>query len=110
MVKQDEQAKVAIDEQVKPAKDEQLKIAKDWHKADIIAALHKQGLSLASLGRSNGLAASTLNNALSRSWPRGEEIIANALDRRPDEIWPSRYFEPDGTPIKRTLRKPPKMV
>ncbi len=35
----------------------------DWHKADIIAALHKKGLSLASLSRANGLSSSTLNRS-----------------------------------------------
>lgn len=99
MVKQDEQAK--------PVTDEQQKVVTDWHRVDIIAALHKKRLSLASLGRANGLGNETLINALNHAWPRDELIIANALNTTPSEIWPSRYFEPDGTPIKRTIRKPP---
>ncbi|EBY3805788.1 transcriptional regulator [Salmonella enterica subsp. enterica serovar Altendorf] len=95
------------DEQALPATDEQVKPAKDWHRVDIIAALHKKRLSLASLGRANGLGNETLINALNHSYPRGELIIANALNTTPSEIWPSRYFDPDGTPIKRTIRKPP---
>lgn len=64
---------------------------KDWHSADIIAALHKRGISLAALSRKSGLASSTLANALNRPWPKGERIIAQALDVPPHEIWPSRY-------------------
>ncbi|ELP3919268.1 helix-turn-helix domain-containing protein [Escherichia coli] len=83
-----------------------MKRKKDWHKADIIAALHKKHLSLASLSRDNGLNSNTLNNALLKAWPKGELIIATALKLHPSEIWPTRYFNEDGTPIKRTLRHP----
>lgn len=63
----------------------------DWHSADIIAALKKRGTTLAALSRSQGYSSSTLANALARSWPRGERIIATALEIQPEEIWPSRY-------------------
>lgn len=63
----------------------------DWHKADIGAALKKKGLSFAALSRQNGLASSTLHNAIVRHWPKGEQIIANAIGVPPEEIWPSRY-------------------
>ncbi|EMR5621222.1 helix-turn-helix domain-containing protein, partial [Salmonella enterica] len=36
----------------------------------------------------------------------GELIIANAIGVSPQEIWPSRYFEKDGSPINRVIRKP----
>ncbi|MEB7887322.1 helix-turn-helix domain-containing protein [Serratia fonticola] len=65
----------------------------DWHSADIIAALKKQGISLAALSRSQGYASSTLANVLIRPWPKGERIIATALALRPEEIWPSRYIK-----------------
>ena len=63
----------------------------DWHPADIIAGLRKQGTSLAAVSRGAGLASSTLANALTRHWPKGERIIAETLNKRPEEIWPSRY-------------------
>jgi len=44
----------------------------DWHSADIIAALRKKGTSLAAESRRNGLSSSTLANALTRPWPKGE--------------------------------------
>ncbi|NHB92123.1 cell morphology transcriptional regulator XreR2 [Photorhabdus cinerea] len=64
----------------------------DWHPADIIAALKKQGTSLAEVSRKAGLASSTLANTLQRRWPKGQQLIADALDRDPAEIWPSRYI------------------
>lgn len=76
----------------------------DWHHADIIAALHKKQLSLAALSRAAGLSSSTLANALVRPWPKGEGLIANALDVHPAEIWPSRYYDDKGRLIDRRAR------
>lgn len=76
----------------------------DWHPADIIAGLRKKGMSLAALSRQAGLASATLANALSRSWPRGEKIIANALEISPEVIWPSRYFDDKGNRTGRIMR------
>ncbi|WBL70971.1 helix-turn-helix domain-containing protein [Serratia liquefaciens] len=67
---------------------------KDWHPADIIAALRKKGTTLAAVSRKAGLSSSTLANALSRPWPKGEWLIAETLDIHPAEIWPSRYLDP----------------
>lgn len=66
----------------------------DWHNADIIAGLKKKGTTLAEVSREAGLSSSTLANALFRPWPKGEWIIANALNIHPAEIWPSRYYDP----------------
>lgn len=63
----------------------------DWHSADIIAGLKKRGTSLSALSRQAGLASSTWANALTRRWPKGERLIAEALDIAPEQIWPSRY-------------------
>jgi Ner family transcriptional regulator len=68
----------------------------DMHPADIIAQLKKRNSSLAALSRESGLSSSTLANALSRPWPKGEFLIANALGIDPSEIWPSRYFDREG--------------
>lgn len=65
----------------------------DWHPADVIAALKKEGTTLAAVSREAGLASSTLANALVRRWPRGERLIAEALELPPSEIWPSRYVD-----------------
>lgn len=66
----------------------------DWHPADIIAALRKNGTTLAAVSRLAGLSSSTLANALSRPWPKGESLIASAINVPPSEIWPSRYYDP----------------
>ncbi|CBJ82679.1 MULTISPECIES: helix-turn-helix domain-containing protein [Xenorhabdus] len=66
---------------------------KDWHPADIIAELKKRGTTLSEVSRAAGLASSTLANALQRHWPKGERLIAEALERTPEEIWPSRYVK-----------------
>ena len=64
----------------------------DWHPAQVIAALHMRGETLASLARRHGYASpSTLSQALRRRWPKGERIIAQALGLHPAEIWPTRY-------------------
>lgn len=63
----------------------------DWHPADIIAGLKKRGTSLSALSRQAGPASSTLANVLTRRWPEGERLIAEALDIAPEKIWPSRY-------------------
>ena len=69
----------------------------DWHRADIIAALHKQGWSLMRLSKFHGYKSATaLNNALDRPWPKGERLIAQAIGIAPEVIWPTRY-QPDFT-------------
>ncbi|MEI8663612.1 helix-turn-helix transcriptional regulator [Xenorhabdus bovienii] len=79
----------------------------DWHPADIIAALRKQGTTLAAISRKAGLSSSTLANTLIRPWPKGEWIIANQLEMHPSQIWPNRYFDSTGHLIERKPRKTP---
>lgn len=68
------------------------KTAPDWHRADIVAALHKAGWSLRKLSAHHGYAsANTLAKALDRPWPKGERLIAEALNIKPEKIWPNRY-------------------
>ncbi|PHM39184.1 transcriptional regulator [Xenorhabdus mauleonii] len=66
--------------------------------------IRKCGTTLAAVSREAGLHSSTLANALSRPWPKGEWIIANCLKLHPSEIWPSRYFDRDGQLLERTPR------
>lgn len=77
----------------------------NWHPADIIAALKKRGTSLAALSRESGLSSSTLANALSRPRPKGEYLIAQALNIAPETIWPDRYRDQKGNKIERRFRK-----
>ncbi|WP_033577168.1 helix-turn-helix domain-containing protein [Dickeya chrysanthemi] len=80
----------------------------DWHSADIIAGLHKRGTTMAAVSRAAGLNSSTLGNALIRPWPKGEQLIAEALGVPAYEIWPSRYFDEQGQFIPRTPRSRPR--
>uniref|UniRef100_UPI00398C7A4F DNA-binding transcriptional regulator SfsB n=1 Tax=Salmonella enterica TaxID=28901 RepID=UPI00398C7A4F len=66
----------------------------DWHPADIIAGLRKKGTSMSAESRRNGLSSSTLANALTRPWPKGEWIIAKACGTAPWVMWSSRYPVP----------------
>ncbi|MFE8147191.1 helix-turn-helix transcriptional regulator [Brenneria goodwinii] len=76
----------------------------DWHQADIFAALHKQGTTMAALSRAAGLSSSTLANVIARPWPKGEWIVAEALGIHPAEIWPSRYYDSEGKLIDRKIK------
>lgn len=63
----------------------------DWHRADIVAALHKRGWTIASLARANDLAPTTLRSALDKSYPKSERIIAKAIGVAPEVIWAERF-------------------
>ncbi|MCS2159955.1 helix-turn-helix domain-containing protein [Scandinavium sp. H11S7] len=77
----------------------------DWHTADIIAALHKKGTSLAAESRAAGLSSSTLANALTRPWAKGELLISKAIGVPAEIIWPSRYFDAKTRkPVSRPMR------
>ncbi len=63
----------------------------DWHPADIVAAVRKAGWTLRRLSAHHGYHPASLQSALHRRWPRAQALIAEAIDRDPAEIWPSRY-------------------
>lgn len=71
----------------------------DWHRADVVAALHKKGWSLRQLSLQSGLSAGTLKSALDRPYKKAEGIIAAALEMKPEDIWPERYAKRDFTPV-----------
>jgi len=76
---------------------------KDWHRADVVAALHKAGWSLRRLSIAHGYSPAVLKQALHRPYPKAEALIARALGLVPQTIWPSRYA-PDGRPNRRPGR------
>lgn len=69
----------------------QEKMPADWHQADIIAALKKAGTNISALSIKHGLSRGCLRNALYRSYPKAEKIIANAIGVAPEVIWPTRH-------------------
>ncbi|MDO9104905.1 MAG: helix-turn-helix transcriptional regulator [Methylovulum sp.] len=71
--------------------------AQDWHPADIVAALHKAGYTLAKLAEKHNLkSGQSFSHAMRRSLPVSEQRIADVLGVHPKTIWPSRY-NLDGT-------------
>lgn len=67
---------------------------RDWHPADIKAAIAKKGATMADLARHHGYTTATsFYNAMRIPYPKVERIIADFLDMRPEDIWPSRYAE-----------------
>lgn len=71
----------------------------DWHRADIVAALHKKGWSLRALSMQSGLGAGTLKAALERPYKKAEGIVAAAIGVAPEVIWPTRYAKRNFTPV-----------
>lgn len=71
----------------------------NWHRADVVAALHKKGWSLRALSRESGLSDGTLKSALDAPYLKAERIIANAIGLAPEEIWPERYAKRNFTPV-----------
>ncbi|MBP7489794.1 MAG: helix-turn-helix domain-containing protein [Azospira sp.] len=77
---------------------------KDWHPADILAALHKRGLTLRDVARKYGLKdSSTLSKAMITSYPASERRLAEAVGVPVQEMFPTRYYK-DGTPLPRGIR------
>jgi Ner family transcriptional regulator len=85
-------------------KEQSMNTLNDWHPADIIAALRKKGTTLAAVSRAAGLSSSTLSNALSRPWPKGEILISQVIGVPPQTVWPSRYYDRQGNLIERSVR------
>lgn len=70
---------------------------RDWHKADVIAALHKANITLAQVARGLGVKPSNTSKVFATPYPRMERGIAKALGVTAKDIWPSRYTA-DGRP------------
>lgn len=65
--------------------------AQDWDIHAITAELRRRGLTFADLGRANGVNVRAVRDALYKSSPKNEHIIAEALGLDAAQIWPSRY-------------------
>lgn len=70
------------------------KSALDMDRQDIQAAVRKSSYkSMAGLARAHGLASHSLDAALTKSAPRYEAIIAAAIGKTPQQVWPSRFTQ-----------------
>lgn len=76
----------------------------DWHPADIVAALHKRGITLKALAKAHGLTnPGSLSKAMRQSYPASEKRLADAAGVPVQEMFAARYH-PDGTPKRRGIR------
>ena len=67
-------------------------MASDMHPEDIKAEIRKRGYTMTELALANGMAKQSIGEAIRvRSSARAEKIIADLLEMKPREIWPSRY-------------------
>lgn len=67
-----------------------------WHRADIIAAVHKKGSNLRRLSLQNGFAESTVRASLLQRHPKANAIIAEFIGVPLTELWPQWYGPGDG--------------
>lgn len=76
----------------------------DWHPADILAALHKRGITLRYIAKQEGLTDSTtLSRAMLNSHPINEIRLAKYAGVPVWQMFPTRWH-PDGTKIPRGIR------
>lgn len=68
----------------------------DWHPADVVAALHKRGVTLRKIAAQHGVSGEAVVKALRERNLPSEKRIADAIGIPPQAIWPSRY-NPDGS-------------
>lgn len=74
--------------------------------AAIVAALHRQGMTLSALALRNGLSPKTMCRVKTVTNYKAQSAIATFLGEKPEDLWPSRY--PKGKPrILDTVKYPP---
>lgn len=61
----------------------------NWHPAQVKAALEMSGTNLRQLAKAHGY--KHINEVLNRPWVAAERVVAAALNKNPEEIWPERY-------------------
>ena len=76
-------------------------VKREWIKYQ----LRLKGYSLSKLCKEHGVTKSIAVNALIRTYPKWEAIIAATIDLTPQELWPERYGT-DGKPINHSPKYP----
>ena len=81
-----------------------LKPAIDWPGG--VAELHRNGMTLTELAIRNGRNPNVFRQVKSRPNFKDQQIIADFIGRKPEDIWPTRY--PKGKPhVLDTAKFPP---
>jgi len=71
----------------------------DMHWSDVKAKLEKQGTSLTEIARALGIARANVSKVSWRPSHKVQSTIAKALNMKPQDIWPTRYYVTSGKPI-----------
>jgi Ner family transcriptional regulator len=61
----------------------------DW--PAILAEVHRRGMTLGHLADMHGIPRGSMNRIKAQAHYRSQEVIAAFIDRKPEELWPSRY-------------------
>lgn len=76
----------------------------DW--PGVVAELHRRGMTLTELAKRNDYNPNVFRQVKSRTLFKVQQIIADFIDQKPEDIWPTRY--PKGKPrILDTVKYPP---
>lgn len=75
---------------------------RDWPWWRVRGELEERGWKLKDLALTNGYTNTTVQKAKQIPIPSVQALIAETLERRPEEIWPSRY-DHGGRPVRRYL-------
>jgi Ner family transcriptional regulator len=68
-----------------------LPTSSQWHRADIIAAVHKRGSSLSVIAKRIGLSPKSMSYALGKRHPRANQAISEFIRVPLHELWPAFY-------------------
>lgn len=69
-----------------------IEFGRDWDSDAILTALKRKGISIKEIEEKMGVKKNCARNVFYRSYPKAEEVIAEAIGIEPYVIWPSRYF------------------
>ncbi len=81
-----------------PDTKQKIRVLREWVKFN----LSLRGLCLKDLADKHGIKLCTLYVAFVRPYPKSERIIASAIGKRPQDLWPDRYDE-NGKPNRPNL-------
>ena len=76
----------------------------NWTRQEVLFALRRAGTTAAAIGEANGLASTSVYNALERPYPRVHDLIAAAIGVSRETIWP-QFYQHDGR-RRHLIRRP----
>lgn len=80
----------------------------NWTRQEVLFALRRAGTTAAAVAEANGLAATSIYNAIERPYPRVHDLIAGAIGVPRETIWPAFYLH--GGVRRRLIRRPARVA